>query len=142
MQKAETRGAGTTQITVSLLLGGLLALGVEILVLLLGSVAVSKGILQDDAAAQVSAAACVLGCLIGGWFACGRVPARRLLAGIAAGGVCFLLILVVGLLMGDGFTFGTQGVIELAACLCGGGAAGLLCRKKKKGKRTARRTKK
>jgi len=128
-------------VTVSLALGGLLALGMEILILLLGSIAVSKGILQDNAATQITAASCVLGCLMGGWFTCSRWSGRRLLAGVGTGGVCFLLILTVGLFMGDGFTFGTQGLIELAACLCGGGAAGLLCRKKKKGKRTAHRAK-
>ena len=138
MHKTETRGGNGAQMIVALLLGGMLALGVEILILLLGAVAVSNGVLLEEGATRITVIACVLGCLIGGWFSCGRWAARRLLAGLGTGLVCFLLILVTGMLMGGGQEFGTQGLIELAACLCGGGGAGLLCRKKK-GKRTARR---
>lgn len=141
MHKTESRGGTAVQMTVSLLLGGLLSLGVEVLMLLLGAVAVSNGVLQEDSATRVTVGACVLGCFIGGWFCCGRWPARRFLAGLGTGTVCFLLILAMGLLMGDGPELGAQGLIELAACLCGGGASGLLSRKKKKGKRVARRSK-
>lgn len=141
MHKTETQGAGAVQMTTALLLGGLLALGIEILILLAGSVAVANGILKESAAAQMTAAACVLGCFGGGCFTCGRWPARRLLAGAGTGAVCFFLILVVGLLLDNGFELGSQALIELAACLCGGAAAGLLRKKKKKGKRVARRGK-
>lgn len=139
MGKTDKQGANAVHLALALLLGGLLALGVEIIVLLLGAMAVSKGILSDDAAAQVTVVACVLGCLIGGMFACRRWTAKRLVAGVGAGAVCFLLILAGGLLMGDGLDLGSQGMLELAACLCGGAVAGLLSRKKKKGKRTARK---
>ena len=73
MHKTESRGGTAVQMTVSLLLGGLLSLGVEVLVLLLGAVAVSNGVLQEDSATRVTVGACVLGCFIGGWFCCGRI---------------------------------------------------------------------
>ena len=69
--------------------------------------------------------------------ACGR----RLLAGLAAGAVCFLLILAVGLLMGDGFTPGAQMLVELAGCLCGGAVAGVFGGRKGKKKRASVRKK-
>lgn len=126
MRKAEAQGASAVEMTVSVALGGLLALGVELMVLLIGAAAVSNGILREDAASQLTAAACVLGCFAGGLLACARWRSRRLLAGLASGGVCYLLILAVGLLMSDGLELGVQALVELAGCLCGGALAGLL----------------
>ena len=139
MRKAEAQGSGAAQAVTAVMLGGLLALGVELTVLLLGAVAVSNGILKEDAAAQVTAAACVVGCLAGGLLACTRCGSRRLLAGLAVGAVCCLLILAVGLLMGDGLRLGAQALIELAGCLCGGAIAGVLCGGRSKKKRTSSR---
>ena len=141
MRKAETHGGNAVQTVTAVMLGGLLALGVELVVLLLGAVAVSNGILKEDTAAQVTAAACVAGCLAGGLLACCRCDSKRLLAGLAVGAVCFLLILSVGLLMGDGLRLGTQALIELAGCLCGGAIAGMLCGRKGSKKRTTARKK-
>ena len=137
MRKAEVQGSGAVQTVTAVMLGGLLALGVELMVLLLGAAAVSNGILKEDAAAQVTAAACVVGCFAGGLLACARCGSRRLLAGLAVGGVCCLLILAVGLLMGDGLQLGAQALIELAGCLCGGAIAGMMCGRKSKKKRTS-----
>ena len=139
MRKAETRQApSAARLTFALVLGGLLALGVELMILLLGAVAVSKGILRVDSAPQITAAACLVGCLAGGGFACRRWQTRRLLVGLASGGVCFVLILAVALISGNDFEIGVQGLIELAACLVGGGLAGLLCGRGKKRRKRAR----
>ena len=140
MGKAETQGTNAVQMATGVALGGLLALGVELVILLLGSVAVSNGILKETAALQLTAAACVLGCFGGGLLACARWKSRRVLGGLATGMVCYLLILAVGLLMSDDLVLGTQALIELAGCLCGGALAGLLGRGRKK-KRAAVRKK-
>ena len=141
MRKAEAQGSGAVQAVTAVTLGGLLALGVALMILLLGAVAVSGGILKEDASAQVTAAACVVGCFAGGLLACARCSSKRLPAGLAVGGVCCLLIAAVGLLMGDGLHVGAQALIELAACLCGGALAGMLCAGKTKKKRTGVRKK-
>ena len=141
MHKAEAQGINAVQMVTAVAIGGLLALGVELMVLLLGSIAVSNGILREEAAPQLTAAACVLGCFAGGLAACTRWRSRRLLAGLAAGGVCYLLILAVGLLLSDGFRLGAQALIELAGCLCGGAIAGLLSGRRTKKKRPAARKK-
>ena len=141
MRKAEAQGSGAAQAVTAVMLGGLLALGVELTVLLLGAIAVSGGILKEDATVQVTAAACVVGCFAGGLLACARCESRRLAAGLAVGGVCCLLIAAVGLLMGDGLKLGAQALIELAACLCGGALAGMLCAGRTKKKRTPARKK-
>ncbi len=126
MGKAETQGGNAIQMATGVALGGLLALGIELVILLLGSVAVSNGILREAAAPQLTAAACVLGCFGGGLLACARWKSRRVLGGLAAGVVCFLLILAVGLLMSDDLVLGSQALVELAGCLCGGALAGML----------------
>ena len=142
MRKAEAPGSGAVQTVTAVVLGGLLALGVALFVLLLGAVAVSNGILKEDAAAQVTAAACVVGCFAGGLLACARCGSRRLLTGLAVGAVCCLLILAVGLLMGDGLQLGAQALIELAGCLCGGAIAGMLRAGKRPKKQAAARKRK
>lgn len=141
MRKAEAQGANAMQMTAAVALGGLLALGVELMVLLLGAIAVSRGILKEDAAPQLTAAACVLGCFAGGLLACTRWRSRRLIAGLCAGAVCYLLLLAVGLLMSGGAELGMQALIELAGCLCGGAIAGLFSGRGKKKKRSAPRKK-
>ena len=135
MGKAEMQGTNAVQMATGVVLGGLLALGVELMSLLLGSLAVSNGILKEDAAPQLTAAACVLGCFGGGLLACARWKSKRLLGGLAAGAVCYLLILAVGLLMSDELVLGVQALVELAGCLCGGALAGMLGggRRKKRG---------
>lgn len=141
MRKAEAQGANAMQMTAAVALGGLFALGVELMVLLLGAIAVSQGILKEEAAPQLTAAACVLGCFFGGLLACTRWKSRRLAAGLAAGAVCYLLLLAVGLLMSGGAELGIQALIELAGCLCGGAIAGLFSGRGKKKKRPALRKK-
>ena len=139
MGKAEERGTNAVQMATGVALGGLLALGIELMILLLGSLAVSNGILKEDAAPQLTAAACVLGCFGGGLLACARWKSRRLLGGLAAGVVCYLLILAVGLLMSDGLTLGVQALVELAGCLCGGALAGMLGGGKRKKRASSRK---
>ena len=139
MGKAEGQGANAVQMATGVALGGLLALGVELVILLLGSMAVSNGILKEDAAPQLTAAACVLGGFAGGLLACARWKSRRLLGGLAAGAVCYLLILAVSLLMSDGLVLDAQALIELAGCLCGGALAGMLCGSRRKKRASGRK---
>ena len=141
MRKAETQGNSAAQTVTAVTLGGLLALGVELMLLLLGAVAVSNGVLKEESVVQVTAVACVTGCFAGGLLACARCGSRGLPTGLAVGGVCCLLIAAVGLLMGDGLRLGAQALIELAACLCGGALAGLLFGGKPKKKRASARKK-
>lgn len=138
MRKTE---AGKSEVgaqrALSLLLGALLALGIALIILLIGSVAVSAGILRADSSAQVTAAACLLGCLAGGGFTVSRWRSQRLIAGLLTGIFTFVLILILALINGR-IKFGAQALIELAACLVGGGLAGVLMGKRKKKKRKSR----
>ena len=71
-------------------------------------------------------ACCVIGALIGGMYAAGRIGRRTLLVGLGVGGVLFLLLLTAGLLAYDTASVEQGGGGLLCGCLCGGGLAGLL----------------
>ena len=132
--REEKQAGSLGQRGLGVLLGGLLALGVELMVLLLGALAVSRGIIEQHASIQITAAACVLGCLVGGLVACGQWPDRKLFGGLGVGLACFLFLLLLTLWRGKHVTFGVQTWVELAACLCGGALAGVLTPKGKKKK--------
>ena len=138
MRKTENRqGSKAAQNMISLLFGGLLALGIALVVLLLGSIAVSAGILKPDTAMQVTTVACIFGGVIGGSFTCVRWGSRRLPAGMLTGLLCFAFIIIASAMSEGELKIGTQGLVEFAGCVVGGGLAGLLSAKGKK-KRSAR----
>lgn len=122
----EGRGLGRPT---ALALGSLLALGIELLVLLLGAVAISRGILKGDCAERLSAVACVVGCFLGGMFACRAWSRRRLPVGIGTGALCFALLLLLSLITGTRPVLNGRAAVKLAACLLGGALAGLLAAK-------------
>lgn len=140
MHRSEMQSVGIVGATAALLLGGLLALGAALLLLVLGAAAISKGMLGKDMSVQITVIACMIGCLAGGRFSCRAFRTGRLLAGISTGAVCFILILAIGLLSGN-LEPGTQWFAELAACLCGGGVAGIPGKRRKKKKAAAKRGK-
>ena len=78
--------------------------------------------------AQLAIVACVLGGFCGGVLTVKRCGSRALLAGLAAGGACFLLLLAGGLLfVPEAVSVDRGGLGLLSGCLCGGAAAGILC---------------
>lgn len=117
------------------LLGGALAAGVALLLLLAAAVAISSGVMPEELERHVTIAACAIGGFCGGLLARERWQSRALFAGLSAGLVFFLLLLSVSLLGfgGPDFSGGTLGV--LAGCLGGGALAGLFSKKGRKKKK-------
>ena len=139
MRKTEPgRSQSQGQQILVLILGALLALGIELIVIFVGSVAVSAGVLKANTAAQTAAAACLIGCFIGGSFACKKWSSKRLFAGLLTGLFCFLLVLTIACLMDGAPAIGTQALVECAGCLVGGGIAGVLSAGKTKKRRKTR----
>ena len=120
-------------------LGGAAALLVSLAVLLLASVAISRGALGEGLLYQVTVAGCVLGSFAGGLLAVRRCGARALIVGLCTGGVLFLLLLTVGVLLFDAHSVEQGGIGLACGCLCGGAAAGLLGSGKKKSEKKKRR---
>lgn len=118
-------------------LGTAIAIAVELLVLLVGAVAISGGVMREDSQLQLVALGCVLGGLVGGVVCACRWPARKLLGGLAVGGMCDLFLFVVSLARGGGRVLDVRGLVVLACCICGGTLAGLLCLKFTKKKPSA-----
>ena len=119
----------------ALLRGGALAGAVCILALLLGAVLISAGVARESWMSGMVLAACVLGALAGGLSAGRRLAGSGLLSGLGVGAVLFLLLLTAGLLAFEDASLERGGLPILCACLCGGGLAGLLSRRKPKKKR-------
>ena len=119
----------------ALLKGGALAGVACILVLLAGAAAISMGVLRERWMPGAVLAACVLGALLGGLFAARGRGGHGLLSGLGVGLVLFLLLLTAGLLAFEDVSLEQGGAAILCACLCGGGLAGLVSRRKPKKKR-------
>ncbi|MCD7947425.1 MAG: TIGR04086 family membrane protein [Oscillospiraceae bacterium] len=147
MQKTEAeQGQNLVYYAAWIVLGGVAAMIVCILVLLVGSILISRGVVGEGAMHQTALIACVLGGIFGGHMAVKRCATRTLLVGLGAGVVFFLILLTIGTLGGmlaansnanaggSGSTIGT-----CCACLCGGAIAGLLGTKQSKPRKKRRK---
>lgn len=119
----------------SILLGGVIAIAVCLLILLLCSVGISGGILNNRAMMQYTVAGCVAGGFSGGLFAVKRIRSKTLFIGLGASIVQFLLILTIGILMYPEISLSEHGLGIAAGCLAGGAIAGFLGGKPKKKRR-------
>ena len=127
-KKEEEPGAKLVRYGMGILIGSLIALGVCLLLLLAASAAVSAGYLREEDGGRLTAAACLLGTLVGGFWAVRRCGARALIIGAATGGALFLLPLTVGMLAFQASPWESGGLLLLCAALCGGASAGILAR--------------
>ena len=132
------QGASGMPKVCSVMFGGFLALGIAVAVLAICAVMVSSGFLRMDAGCRVTALACLMGSLSGGFFVCNRWDARRLFGGLLAGASAFAMIALVSLLSRNG-EFGVRSLVELLMCLVGGGLAGFLSAGRKKSRKRVRK---
>lgn len=137
----EDQGKKLIRYALGIVIGGVLALAVCLVLLLLASVGISLGWLGEENMYQITILGCVFGCFVGGLTAVRKCGARGLLVGLAVGGVYFLLLLTVGLLFFDTMTPEAGGIGLLCGSLCGGAAAGLLGGGQKRRKKPGRAAK-
>jgi len=110
----------------SVLIGGMIALFVCLICLLIASFGISQGFLSAELKTQLVVIACVTGGFCGGLFAVRQCSTHGLLVGLAVGGTLFLLQLTLGLLLYDTLSPENGGLGLLFGALCGGAAAGIL----------------
>lgn len=110
----------------AVLLGGAAAFLTCVAFLFLAAVGISRGLLGPELRYQLAVAGCVVGSFVGGMLAVRRCSARGLLVGLAVGGVLFLLLLTLGLLLYDAISPENGGPGLLLGSLCGGATAGIL----------------
>ena len=103
-KKEEEQSAKLIRCGMGLVLGGVAALAVCFVFLLVASAAISGGLAGEELMYQLTIVGCVLGAFAGGLLAVRRCGSRALIVGLTTGGV-------LGLLCGS---------------LCGGAAAGIL----------------
>ena len=131
----EDQGAKLVRAMTGVLLGGGLALVVFLLFLLICSVGISGGWLQEGLMYQMAVVSCVIGGFAGAMTAVRRCGSRALIVGLAVGAVFFLLLLTVGVLLFESMSLEAGGLGLLCGGLCGGAAAGLMGSKPKKKRR-------
>lgn len=78
--------------------GGVAALAVCFVFLLVASAAISGGLAGEELMYQLTIVGCVLGAFAGGLLAVRRCGSRALIVGLTTGGVLFLLLLTIGAL--------------------------------------------
>lgn len=128
----EEQGARLMRTTTGVLLGGAIALAVCMAVLFLCSIGISNGWFPERLMEQYTVFACALGGLIGGGVAVRRCGAGPLLAGLASGGILFLILLTVGVLFLHNTSVENGGAGLLGGALGGGAVSGLLGARPKK----------
>ena len=109
-----------------LVLGGVAALAVCFVFLLVASAAISGGLAGEELMYQLTIVGCVLGAFAGGLLAVRRCGSRALIVGLTTGGVLFLLLLTIGALCFETVSLEAGGIGLLCGSLCGGAAAGIL----------------
>lgn len=120
--------------------GGMLALGVYVLLILLVTLLLVKGILPERGQFPAVMAACALSSLAGGLLSVRGSPWGTLPSGLAAAGTFGAVLIAAGLLGWDsGVTWAGRGGLLLLAAVAGGTAAGLLGGKR--GRRVKRKPK-
>lgn len=122
-------------LTVALLRGGAVAVGVAILLLLVCAAAVSARWLGQQAMERCVVLSCVTASLIGSAVSVWKHREQALPLGLATGGMQFLLLLFLGILLYENAPVLQRVPGILCACLCGGAMAGILGRKTKKKRR-------
>lgn len=131
----EDQGTKMVRAMANVLLGGVLALAVCLVFLFACSIGISGGWLDEGLMYQLTVVGCVIGGFAGGMTAVRRCGSRALIVALAAGGVFFLLLLTVGLLLFEGMSLENGGLGLLCGALCGGAAAGILGGKPRKKRR-------
>ncbi len=138
-KKEEDQAAKLVRYGAGVVTGGAGALLVCLLVLLLASVGISRGAVGEHLLYQITVAGCVAGAFAGGMLAVHRCGTRGLIVGLCTGAVLFLLLLTIGVIFFEARSIEQGGIGLACGCLCGGAAAGLLGRGKKKSAKKKRR---
>lgn len=131
----EEQSAKVVRYMSSVLFGGVTALVLCLVFLLLCSLGISSGWINTRYMVQCTLAGCTIGSFIGGMLAVVRCRAKTLLVGLGTGAVMFLLLLTIGLVFYPDMSAENRGVGLLCAALLGGAIAGLLGGKPKKKRR-------
>ncbi|MFR4202318.1 MAG: TIGR04086 family membrane protein [Flavonifractor plautii] len=97
-KKEEEQSAKLIRCGMGLVLGGVAALAVCFVFLLVASAAISGGLAGEELMYQLTIVGCVLGAFAGGLLAVRRCGSRALIVGLTTGGVLFLLLLTIGAL--------------------------------------------
>ena len=120
--KREMSGAGDW---CGLLAGAVVSVGAAMALLGVCAILIGSGVIPEKAGEGGVLMACAVGCMVGGCVAVRGRNRGTLLWGLAAGAIVAAILWVSGFLLYDGLDGGRCAAVS-AACLCGGGLAGVL----------------
>ncbi len=134
-KRLEEKGSGLTAVAGSLAKGATVALGAALLLLMGCAAAVSAQWLGQQTMEGCMVMACILGALAGGFVAMSGHREWAMALGPGTGGMLFLMLLALGMLLYENAPILERVPSICSACLCGGTMAGILGRKSKKKRR-------
>ena len=134
-KRQEEKGSAWVNVSGALAKGSAVALGLVLLILMGCAAAVSFRWIGQQGMERCAVLACVVGSLAGASVSMRHNREWAMALGIGTGGILFLLLLALGVLLYENapVTSGIPGIF--CACLCGGAMAGILGRKAKKKRR-------
>ena len=136
MRKNEDDRTATLIRTIgTVLVGGIISLGICMMMLLLCSIGISSGLLNNRAMVQYTVGSCIICSFLGAMYSVYRVRSRTLFVGVLTSCVLFLLIISIGFLMFPETSLSDHGAEIAAGCFAGGILAGFLGGKPKKKRR-------
>lgn len=136
MQDREGRTEFSLQgIILSLLFGGLIALTLCFLFLLIFSIMLVTGMIPEESMSTLCIILCGISSLVGGHFAIKRSDGPPLIVGLMTAAFLCILILIIGFCGYPNASLEGTSLWILLSALLGGGVAGLIKPNKKKKKR-------
>lgn len=117
------------------LIGALIAFLLCMIILVLGAICVSQGLVSEHSMAKYTLFTCALGCFIGGAIAVSKTKSKTLLIGILVAVIVFVAQLAIGYISYTEASIGEKGLWLLVTDLVGGILAGFFSGRTKKRKK-------
>ena len=134
-KRQEEKGGAWMGAAGELAKGSAVALGLALLLLMGCAAAVSAQWFGQQAMERCAVVVCITGALVGAAVSMRRNREWAMVLGLGTGGMLFLLLLSMGVLLYENAPVLEHMPSILCACLCGGAMAGILGRKPKKKRR-------
>lgn len=120
------------KILIAVVVGAAVALMITMILLFLCATAISAGVFAVESSRGITILICVVGGFCGSIMAVRSVGKNGLLVGLGTGLLFFLLLILFGMLLLKGVSFGVGQLLILGVCLLSGVLAGLIGKKRKK----------
>lgn len=131
--REEGKKRGGKVFAINAVIGSLIGMAVCLVLLVVFSLIIAAGKISGDLMMYIAAGVFFVSSFVGGTVAVKKQRGKMLLAGLAEGGILFLITIVVGAFIpGETLIIGSATVPLVISALVGGALAGLLLSKPRK----------